>query len=124
MTLSRLFARCILDDTHLRWQGFHDRRGYGRSHLAGTTEVMVHRIAYILGVGPISPGLTIDHVCGVQDCCTLEHLEPVTALENAIRARARRHETRFLCKRGHLYPAGLRKCKQCVNLAYAQRRMA
>lgn len=54
-----------------------------------------HRRAYQLWVGPIPPGLEIDHTCHVRSCINPEHLRAVTHTENmrntrrGVRARER-----------------------------------
>lgn len=45
-----------------------------------------HRVAYAALVGPIPDGLQLDHLCMVRHCVNPDHLEPVTAAENARRA--------------------------------------
>jgi hypothetical protein len=51
--------------------------------------VKAHRFAYMLLVGAIPPGLTLDHLCGQPACVRPEHLEPVTNAENLRRRHAR-----------------------------------
>lgn len=60
--------------------------GYASMGLDGT-KVRAHRFAYELLVGPISKGLTIDHLCRVRHCVNPAHMEPVTQAENSRRAR-------------------------------------
>ena len=55
--------------------------GHGR-FLGPGGQVMAHRFAYELLVGPIPEGLVIDHLCRVRLCVNPAHLEPVTAEEN------------------------------------------
>lgn len=92
----------------LLWRGYADRHGYGRISTPGIPEgnrynrqSLVHRESYGLFVGPLVPGLTIDHLCHTRDplceggvtcrhrrCVEPSHLEQVTAEENL----RRRHE--------------------------------
>lgn len=44
-----------------------------------------HRFAYESFIGPIPPGLQIDHLCRVRTCFNPEHLEAVTSEENTRR---------------------------------------
>lgn len=46
----------------------------------------VHRVAYEAFVGPIPPGLTIDHTCKTTICVNPAHMEPVTLRENILRS--------------------------------------
>lgn len=86
----------------------------------------IHRVMYERHVGPIPPGLDLDHLCRVRLCVNPAHLEPVTrgenirrgALGDVIRARAAKVTH---CPRGHAYtPDNLlkrkkneRACKAC-----------
>ena len=45
-----------------------------------------HRVAYELLVGPIPPGLPLDHLCHITLCVNPAHLEPVTDRENLMRS--------------------------------------
>lgn len=73
------------------WQGKPDPGGYGHFGFEGLV-LYVHRVAYEHYIGPIPDALTIDHLCQVRLCINPEHLEPVTAAENARRVHARRKE--------------------------------
>lgn len=86
------------------WTGLLSEAGYGILSVEGKN-TGAHRVAYELGVGPIPPGLHIDHKCHTRDlscpgghaclhrrCCNPVHLEPVTPLENVRRGSVRRGE--------------------------------
>lgn len=62
------------------WTGARNDDGYGRFFLSGNKHA--HRVAYELAVGPIAPGLVIDHLCRNRCCVNPEHMEPVTRAEN------------------------------------------
>lgn len=64
-------------------RGYGQMRGYRRAASA-------HRFAYELLVGPIPPGMDIDHLCKVRACCNPGHLEVVTRAENLRRSDQRR----------------------------------
>lgn len=73
------------------WIGAVDQAGYGRfsyrraeSHRRGG--VGAHRAVYELLVGPIAPGMTLDHLCKNTRCVNPQHLEQVTNLENIRRS--------------------------------------
>lgn len=65
------------------WLAYLNRNGYGQ--FVGGGEVLAHRFAYVLLVGPIPTGLTLDHLCFNPGCVNPAHLEPVTRSENAKR---------------------------------------
>lgn len=52
--------------------------------------VCAHRLAYECAVGPIAPGLEIDHLCENKLCVNPAHLEAVTRSENMLRYFRRR----------------------------------
>lgn len=86
------------------WTASQNTHGYGKFWVDGHT-VPAHRIAYLLGVGPIPEGMDIDHVrtkgCHHRHCVNYEdHLEPVTKLENHRRGS---RATKTHCPRGHEY---------------------
>lgn len=66
------------------WTGRRNH-GYSSIYFAGRTQP-THRVTYELLVGPIPPGLQIDHLCRVRPCINPAHLEPVTARVNMQRA--------------------------------------
>ena len=81
----RLFWRKVRADGDCwRWTGAVTSRGYGCLGRDGRT-ILAHRYAYVLTVGPIPDGLTIDHLCGNKRCVRPEHMEPVTGAENTRR---------------------------------------
>lgn len=60
-------------------------RFYGRFRLRDEV-IYAHRASYILFVGDIPEGLSIDHLCRVTLCVRPSHLEAVTQAENLRRA--------------------------------------
>jgi len=106
------------------WRAYRRPNGYGQFDtlkVLGTN--LAHRAAYLLLVGPIPAGLTLDHLCRNRGCVNPSHLEPVTAGENVLRgigptaANARRTH----CIHGHpfsggnlyMHPSGQRMCRTC-----------
>jgi hypothetical protein len=64
------------------WTGCLDRKGYG---VIGDQKLTmrVHRLAYSLLVGPLTPEVQIDHRCHNPRCVNPKHLRPVTSKQNA-----------------------------------------
>ena len=72
------------------WQLYKHQLGYGqvqwRIDGPPSKTYLAHRASYLLFVGPIPPGLEIDHLCRVRSCVNPDHLETVTHAENIRRA--------------------------------------
>lgn len=66
------------------WIAAKDRDRYGSVWSDGR-RCVAHRYVYEALIGPISPGLQLDHRCRVPACCNPAHLEAVTQLENILR---------------------------------------
>jgi hypothetical protein len=94
LQIGRFFAQVEIADPAdcWIWTGFRDRDGYGRFSAAGA-----HRVTYEMLIGPIPDGLTLDHLCRDRACVNPWHLEPVTSVENFLRAAA----IRTKCSKGH-----------------------
>lgn len=86
-----------LTDDCWTWTGAIQSKGYGSFHHDGRRQ-STHRLAYALLVGPIPPGLQIDHLCDNKRCCNPAHLEPVTGKTNCERTAA---ALKTMCKHGH-----------------------
>lgn len=124
------------------WTGTVGGGGYGYIRLHGAGH-QAHRVAWQYAVGPITPGMALDHRChdpatcpgGEQcphrRCCNPAHLLPVTGRENSSNDRSSRAQVlrakaaaRTACTRGHPYtPAntrvdrrGWRVCRTCERL--------
>ena len=79
---------------------------------------MAHRVAYELFVGPLAPGMVIDHLCKNTRCVNPDHLEQVTQATNCRRKKRPTH-----CVHGHdiswghpntyVRPDGNRNCRAC-----------
>lgn len=118
------------------WTGFKTSEGYGRLHW-GDNSTFVHRLVWELMVGPIPPGLEIDHRCFNEGCVNPDHLEPVTRRENLLRrrgskSRAFQFTLRTHCPRLHPYDEinthwtrkGHRQCKACWQVYRDKRKAA
>ena len=68
------------------WQGWTRPDGYGMLAFGSGRPSYAHRIAYTELVGPIPPGLTVDHLCRNKSCVNPAHLEVVTRAVNTSRA--------------------------------------
>ena len=62
------------------WNWSRSDTGYGRIH-----DKQAHRVIYEQMVGPIPPGLHLDHLCRNRGCVNPDHMEPVTNAENVRR---------------------------------------
>lgn len=128
--LVRFWASIHKTDTCWLWIGYVTKEGYGL-FWNGTQQVLAHRFAYELLVGPIPKGLEIDHVrawgCTNRHCVRPDHLEPVTHAENLLRgdAPAAQNLRKTHCVNGHEFtpentfvrPSGRRTCLACLARA-------
>ena len=88
---------CWLWTASLRLNGYGQMQWDGKNHGA-------HRLVYELLVGPIPPGLEVDHLCRVRSCVNPDHMEPVTHQENSARGlRGRLSTPKTHCPRNHPY---------------------
>lgn len=104
--------------------------GYVRLTVSGR-RVYAHRLSYEIHVGPIPPGLTIDHQCHNEDvnceggpqcrhrrCINPVHLEVATIVANSMRGNCppAQNARKTACKEGHplveILP-GKRHCPTC-----------
>jgi hypothetical protein len=121
----RFWAKVDKTETCWLWTGAITKRtGYGAFGMQlGSVNrwhnVLPHRFAYELLIGPIPEGLVIDHLCFVRRCVRPDHLEPVTATENIRRALARRTH----CQQGHPYDTSTHK-RECKTCKRTSRRMS
>lgn len=127
----RFWAKVRKTATCWLWQG-SQKNGYGRFrvHKGAGGLRQAHAVAYELLVGPIPPGLQIDHVrargCLHRACVNPAHLEPVTAAVNNSRSNSAtaRNARKTHCPQGHEYTAentillksGGRRCRICKQL--------
>ena len=127
------------------WSGGIDDKGYGHFVAAslgiGRMRRSVHVWAYEAFIGPVPPGLVLDHQCHNNDaactggasckhraCCNPDHLEPTTTAENFRRGR-RGGVTRTHCPAGHPYQPphvqhdrdGYSDCRTCRNRRMRER---
>src|SRR5437773_10375437 len=89
-------SRCWL------YLGVPQNKGYG--HICVNYKpVLAHRFAWILMIGEIPDGLTLDHLCRRTMCVNPAHLEPVTHRVNVLRGIGRTaiNARKTHCKWGH-----------------------
>lgn len=84
------------------WTGALRSGGYGH-WWANNADLLPHRYAYEVTVGPIPDGMQLDHLCRVRHCCNPAHLEPVSQRENNLRSLSPSAENavKTHCKWGH-----------------------
>ncbi len=119
------------------WTGWVDKEGYGYHWITGDGKRRVHRIAYIIWVGPIPDGYTVDHTChndtdctgGVgcphRRCVNPAHLEAVPMRDNVLRGNtpSGRNSRKTHCVNGHEFTEanttvrrdGRRECRMCMR---------
>lgn len=98
--------------------------GYGRVRVQGRN-ILAHRWAWELLVGPCPEELQPDHLCSNPSCCNPEHLDWVTSRENIMRSSGlcAVNAVKTHCPKGHPYddlntyhrPDGGRDCRVCIN---------
>lgn len=108
------------------WVGTTNLDGYGRMYVAGRLK-QAHREMYERVNGPITTGLTLDHLCRNRVCINPDHLEAVPHRVNVLRGNgwAGKHARQTHCSQGHplsgdnLVAAeslrGSRRCRICWN---------
>ena len=117
------------------WDARLNRNGYGSyMHPDSQKMVVAHRYSYEVAVGPIPPGLQLDHLCRVRNCVNPGHLEPVTQRENLLRGETITAKSAGAthCPAGHEYaggnlyinPKGHRFCRECHRRRVAAARQA
>jgi len=104
-----------------KWTAATNGWGYGRFRWRGSMTT-THRIAYELLIGPVPPGLDLDHLCRNRICVNPNHMEAVTHRENCLRGEGvcARNSRVTHCPKGHEYTSenttvrrGHRLCKAC-----------
>lgn len=134
----RFWSNVQKTDSCWPWIGSIEGRGYGQFKIGGR-QVMAHRFAYELLVGPIPERHDIDHTCHNTDancpggwscqhrrCVNPAHLEPITHQANVLRGKglAAVQARRTHCPQGHPYDeantyvdrARRRHCRTCMRV--------
>lgn len=111
------------------WSGLMKANGYGMVAVGRTTNGTpvrrhAHRVMYVLMVGPVPEGMTLDHLCRNRRCVNPAHLEPVSNAENVLRGYSppANNARKTSCPGGHAYTqentyvnpvSGRRRCRTC-----------
>lgn len=130
--IDRLLAKVSYDHGCWLFTGAQGKHGHGviqRGRRTGT--MLTHRAVFEVLVGPIPPGMSLDHLCRNPSCCNPLHLEPVTHAENVARGAAGQWQrAKTHCPHGHEYtadntrlkqPGDRRECRECGR-EYARRK--
>lgn len=139
--IERVEERIIRSDGCWEWTGPRNRDGYG--HFSYQVDPgnrrrrtsMAHRLIYEHYVGPIPPGLTLDHMCRNRGCVNPLHLRPMTLRANVLLGTSpvARHSQQTHCIHGHEFtpentywrPRGAgRDCRTCIRRRIEARRAA
>lgn len=93
VALTRILPRLVEEDHGFGtpcqiWRGGVNSKGYGTVSVHGITRY-VHRVIYVVFVGPLPEGYFVCHRCDVRRCCHPEHLFKGTAMENHVDMKAK-----------------------------------
>jgi hypothetical protein len=116
-----LAEKSATDGECVIWLGKPRESGYCVATFRGE-QWRIHRLAYQTFVGPLDPELTVDHLCKRRACIRPDHLEQVTAGENALRGDGppAQHARRTHCINGHEFDltrngGRYRACSTCAR---------
>lgn len=111
----------------LLWNRSVQGGGYAQTKSPWGNAIGVHRLVYLVFVGPLNDSLEVHHTCGNRRCCEPSHLTALSDIGHK-HADANWAGNKTHCKRGHplsgdnLSPsrlkAGKRICKTCANLRF------
>lgn len=124
----------VADNGCWEWLGCGNSDGYGRMRADGA-EVYAHRFSFENLVGPIPPGLHIDHLCRNRLCVNPAHLEAVPQGVNTLRGMGppALNARKTQCFQGHALTedniyrtagSNRRHCRQCKLDWEARKRRA
>ncbi len=123
------------DSDCLIWMGQKEKAGYGRMccrEFGRSHGQMAHRISYMLFVGDIPAGMTVDHICRNTSCVNPNHLRLMTRSDNSDGGVCGANAKKTHCPHGHpfndinTYPRPLksgrigRGCKVCKTYGHAR----
>jgi predicted Zn-ribbon and HTH transcriptional regulator len=112
----RFWEKVEKTDTCWLWTAALEPGGYGVFWYDNGEGHYAHRFSYQTFVGPLTPGMVLDHLCRVRRCVRPLHLEQVTYQVNRDRTLPV-WEYRPTCPAGHVYDEvdsrGSRRCSLC-----------
>ena len=125
-------GRYATDGECWAWTEYRNVKGYGvfSTWKRKFGSELVHRVSYMLHVGPIPRGITVDHLCFNRACVRPDHLQLLSQQENASRQRK---ALATHCNRGHEFTPentyaytwpGKRGKRQCRTCTITRRRVA
>lgn len=99
----KFLDRLIPDGECVVFSGGIGKRGYGHIQGAHGEKTLAHRLSYQIYVGPLVPGLVIDHTCRNRACVRPDHLRQVTHQENILAGvgATALNAKKTHCKNGH-----------------------
>jgi hypothetical protein len=106
------------------WTGPLDRDGYGTFFFRRLPR-RAHRVAWFMVNGDLKEGMYINHTCRNRHCVNPQHLNLVTASENAMRDSASipyLNSQKTHCPKGHDYDRKYGKQRYCSICEAAKRK--
>lgn len=73
----------VSDGQHWKWKGPPHANGHGRVTVPRHGTHYVHRVAYIVFVGPIPQDMVVEHKCDIPMCVNPDHLQLGTIRSNS-----------------------------------------
>ena len=104
MLTSRFWDKVHKTSTCWLWTAATNKdTGYGVFNVGNHRTAHAHKLAYLNLVGPVPPGLEIDHVCRVRRCVNPAHMQAVTHRTNDLRGTSIMAENarKTHCVHGH-----------------------
>lgn len=121
----RFWSKVQKTDTCWLWLGNKGAEGHGQMNVGNGKKKAAYRLAYEAFIGPIPPGMHLDHLCRNPPCVNPAHLEPVTPGENVRRGHSitNTHARKTHCKWGHPFDEqntrlhrNVRHCRTCSRI--------